>query len=92
MYQKDYLKIMIESEKAEPKCVYEDVLKTCSEGDKTFAQKCLKDQRIQSIRESSSKERTDGFHSIFKRHYRYHTSCYSTYKSKKVIEKYKNAK
>lgn len=84
---------MIESEEAEPKCVFENVLKTCS-GDKTFAEKCLTDQRIQSIIESS-KERADGFHSIVRtdnRHYRYHKSCYSTYTSKKVIEKCKNAK
>ena len=84
---------MIESEETEPKCVFEGVLKTCSE-DKTFAEKCLTVQRIQSFIERS-KERADGFYSIVKtedRHYRYHKSCYSTYTSKKVIEKCNNAK
>ena len=76
------------------KCIFIDILKTCSEGNKSFANSSLTDQRIDSII-ASSKLRNDGFHTDIdpeNKLNRYQPSCYSTYNSKIVIEKYNNAK
>ena len=61
------------------KCISIDILKTCSEGNKSFGNSTLTDQRIDSII-ASRKLRNDGFHIDIdpeNKLYRYHPSCYS---------------
>lgn len=72
-------------------CIFKDILKSCSNGNKVFSPKPLTDHQVNKV-QTCSAERGDKFYKEKLNNtnveFHYHTSCYASYTSQDKIEKY----